>query len=560
MKRSTFLVLFCSLWATEIFISNALEPLFSEPSQMSQFIAEDELRVAHFRADLVLDINLTSFTENADLACRAASSLATNRSSKFQKALRNRYVAVCEDDKRAWAGTMDFVTGASATGDRDPRFLFTTIFTSLVGGFFGSLFNEARSSSNTDAMLKQNREDTVQMLRPLENTAQANREAIRHLAQIVAKDEETTFMAQQFSQSTLFVISALMAQSREMGRVSHGIENLLLTHKLSPSLIAPNVLAGKLAHLREQAAMEGRSLAISDEHEIFQCEASFGTSSEHIFRVIIHIPMADSQEIYHLYRFVHAPLLVNGELMVVSTDETHLAVRQDKEMYFLPSTLDLSRCEKFRGFLTCSMFDGSYSREYPSCLWGIFSSNSEMVLRTCSLAKMPSRSTYWSLLDNRFWVFHHTPLKLSVECDGKPRDSLFFNGSREVTIPRGCVARNSYFSLSSPDVRAHEKFLLEVDPLTLTPSNFTFGHPADDFSKNLAKVKVHDPSWPRKMTPRSSHLSWFAVALGTLALTLLVLLVFSLYRKRSSLLAQARERWATYGPQNQDEEEIEDQV
>ena len=484
--------LFLSLWAS------VAATYFSKPGHMSHFRREKQFALSLHRADLVLDIDMQEVTRSVNMTCNLLNYFETSSSSFKVTRLAKQLSKLCTKDHMSWHAIVDFLTGEAAHGPRPPRFILATIFSSLIAGVSGLLWGASHATSQTDSHLLANQEHIVQVLRQQEHSAHVNTENVKRLAEIVAKADFDRLSVKNAVSGSLILVATFMYRSHEMNNLFRATENLLLHHKLSPTLLAPGVLGPKLSHLSEQANLINRELSISQESDIFLCQTSFLTNTDHVLRIVVHIPVHDNSEIYVLYSYLPTPTEVDGQaVQLAGRPQTLLGVRRDTRAYLLPSRLDISACVKFQQRLSCSFAYAALLAVYPSCPWALFQANKTMITASCRFSSVPSHPQFWKLSHEKFLVYHVHDLLLKVTCQHDLREQLLFAGLQMVTIPAGCSATNGYFTLMSSQKVAEEDFHFQVPPLLLDAEHLTH-HPkrnlsALSFLLRDVPVVVHEP-------------------------------------------------------------------
>ena len=486
---SLFLSLLASVAAT----------YFSDPGNMSHFRREKQFVLSLHRADLVLDINMQEVTRSVNLTCNLLTYFdSTADAFPSMRKLSGQLDRLCSKDHRSWHAIVDFLTGETAHGPRPPRFILATIFSSLVAGISGLIWGASHSTSQTDAQLLANQQHLVQVLRQQEHSGDVTAENLKRLAAIVAESDFERLTVENAVGGSLIIISTFMYRSHEMNNLFRATETLLLHQKLSPTLLLPGVLAPKLAHLSKQANIIDRELSISQESDLFLLRVSFVANTDHILRIVVHIPVHDQSEIYTLYSYLPTPTEVNGQAVQLSgRPQTLLGVRRDTGAYLLPSRLDISACVQFQQRLSCSFTYAALLAKFPSCPWALFQANKTMITASCRFSSVPSHPQFWKLSPETFLVYQAHDLLLKVICQHGLREQLLFTGLKMVSIPAGCFATNGYFTLTSSQKVAEEDFHFQVPPLRLDAEHLTH-HPkrnqsALNFLLRDVPVIVHEP-------------------------------------------------------------------
>ena len=184
------------------------------------------------------------------------------------------------------------------------------------------------------------------------------------------------------------------------------------------------------------------------------------------------------------------------------------------------------------GFLSCSHFGGFYTEEVPSCLWGLFSSDSEMVHKNCPLRTMGKVDRFWPFINNKFAVFLGTPDTIFVHCSGRIVDSAHFSGLKIVQVPANCYAIGRSYRLQAGSRVVREDALLKLAPVSLNPELFR-GHGMfnDSAAEQLLKDTARDVHIPTRIQVPVHPASYVGMVCGAAAVVVVVLVVLVLFVK-----------------------------
>lgn len=250
--------------------------IFEEPTVMAHFTQEDIVRLTLWRADLVLEIDLDAMFSDIRATCGL---LGIYNGTSIPKEVFAHLVEVCDFDMRHWETYDDFLTG---TAGRKPRFILATLLSSLVMGVGGYIFGSSHSTSQTDVQLMANQKHFVQLLRENDHRAVLMQSEMHDLATYVHRNADS-------AKTALILLSIFFMQAKQLASIFRGFDTLIVEKKISPSLIASDILGKKYQHLQEQVRRQGKSLAITSEIALFDCKVSFATFTNGKLRVVIHI-------------------------------------------------------------------------------------------------------------------------------------------------------------------------------------------------------------------------------------------------------------------------------
>ena len=473
--------------------------IFSEPPGMSHFSRTAEVHLTPFRADLVVDIPLANVSRGVEMVCDLVDFFDQLPRDFKMGLVREQAVHLCTGQVRSWDALTETVTGPRTLRKRPRRFVVAALLSTLVAGVSGYIWGSTHATSNSDEELLRNQDHIVQVLRSEEHRGKLNHENLLRLARIVAKANAKVSRHEHALEGSMAIVAAFLAESHTLTYVSRVIEHLVSHQQLLPGFVPAGVLARKLGHLQLQARGQNRVLVLPQESDVYLCDTSYSVSTALVLRAVVHIPVRNSQDVYDLHTYIPAPFNVSGKMVqVFGTFEQFLAVGRDRRFHFSLSQAAFLKCGAFRDVFFCSQVHHTLLSSYPSCLWGLFRGDNQMVIKECSFRSPSATPQFWELSHDQFLVFHPFPRVMQIVCRGPIHKQLHFSGLKNIKIPRGCRAQNGYFELLSSDVVAREDFHFVTPPLNLSLHHFTGLDHRDDAAltellHDVSKV-VHDPS------------------------------------------------------------------
>ena len=188
-------------------------------------------------------------------------------------------------------------------------------------------------------------------------------------------------------------------------------------------------------------------------------------------------------------------------------------------------TFELSRCRRFSGAAVCSRQDAILKAKVPSCLWGVYNSDENMILQKCVIKEVDQVPTFFSLANSMFLVFHSFPLTLSIDCGKGKIDSEHFQGLKKVILDPFCFAENDYFRLVASAFVTEEHSVVKVDPVRLREEDFRFHEKAnwekiEDLQAQEGQI-VHMPIEPPVSSTNDVWMYGLVGGLGTFSLLVL---------------------------------------
>ena len=218
----------------------------------------------------------------------------------------------------------------------------------------------------------------------------------------------------------------------------------------------------------------------------------------------------------------------------------YLAVSKEHKLHFYVSALELERCTALSGALLCSHFGGFYTEGARSCLWGVFSSDDQMVHEMCALRTMGVNDRFWPLINDKFVIFLGQADTFFIYCSGRIFDSAHFVGLKVLSLPKNCYAKSRSFQFYAGSMVYREDALLKLAPVSLDPENF-FHAAATNTTQLTALLRetardVHIPT-QLPFTFGFWQLYGGYIALGCLGLIVGVILVLFVKWKRQPTIS-----------------------
>lgn len=491
---------------------------FDLAANVSHFIKDDTVKFTPFTADLVMELDLHEVHAQLQSSCASIGHLRGNMSAS--SAFWAHMTLLCDSQLKTWDSMTDLVDG---DGIRRPRFLLTTIFSSLVAGISGYIFGSSHSSSRSDEMLLANQQHMVHVLRDQEHRGAINGEHIATLARILEHDQAKFSVVE----ACLLQLAVFVVQSRDLQRLSLGVERLVLSRHLSPELISSDIISDKLSLLSQQALKQKKVLAITNEIDVFKCPVSFGTYQNLTLRVVVHVPAMNALDTFSSFDYLPVPFPVDRDFYQILPFDYQLLVRSDRKFHSFLTVQDRRMCTTFSNFVACPQFTAQRSALFPSCLWALFSGDSSMTRRTCTVHQAPFSPDFFKLSDGSFIIYHSRNLLLRLECASGVTSELF-SGIRHVHVPSLCHAHNEFFTLGSSSVVGRVRFHYQSEPVRLSTAELTL-HPDFNASRDLSLMasQVHDPRVSPVLPFPSLH-STVNDALTIASLSVVITLLFVL--------------------------------
>jgi len=559
---------------TREFLGNTL--YFFDVEEKSRFLRENIIEVSHEYADLSVEFDLWEAREGLETICRLPewykTKVVKTKLYRFEQQ-RNNYQtfapALSQLDQRCDFSTTNMkLTWDLASGvetvtfhstfedqhlhsrgtnpDREPRqVILATVLTSLATGALGLIWGSSHSSTQTDQALMDNQKHIIQVLRDNEHRAKSNTVQIGTIKKVLKGELELIHDINSSVESAFSMMATIFTHLFELDFILVMLQQLLTKKKLPPGLLQPEVLLKKFHHLEGQANLKGKKLAITHELDLFKLPTSIATFTNMTIRTVIHIPVVPQNHQFQLLRHQPTPLTLNtnnGTTMVQPVSEfTYLAVTHDRSEYFLLTPEQKEKCMTLEDKLACNFNPVIYSHRTPSCLFGLFSSNTTMTMQQCELSSVPKIPRSWPLNENNYLVFHPYPLSMTIQCPPNLHITIAsqtFQGMKRAFVPEGCHAQNGFFTLYATKLVNRDEILFRVPTSPLSEAELRETHPLSSNTSILlaqlnktVPITFHDPKFLPVPVPSTSWWDFLPHGLGAAAILGLVLLSAGLFCK-----------------------------
>lgn len=243
----------------------------------------------------------------------------------------------------------------------------------------------------------------------------------------------------------------------------------MLDAKVCPSLatLVPN-LNEKVKDFILQADKSGYDVIIRSLPQMFEKTTSFFIEpikdSNHVkIHLICHIPMAQKNEIFELYKFLpeSIPIFTNNIPHGLTLMNKHdiIAFSDKQETFVTFKSSELRNCQQTARFFFCDNVNSvkSYSHLPESCLGSLLKLNSSSILNACPHHPSELKPTATKRSPNEWLLYGgpHNGTKLEQECNnnGKKEKKLkIIINFEEIVLDENCRAKfGSHYFHSAPN-------------------------------------------------------------------------------------------------------------
>ena len=349
----------------------------------------------------------------------------------------------------------------SAASRRNKR----EVMTLVIGGiaFLAStllgLYTAHELTSIKSAVDQAQREQDLLALRVHDDTGfiSANFEDIRAMRDFTDQLHEEYYDQNKFLAATLLGLKAeKVAQD-----LSHLANNLLNHQRLYPGATNFKVLAEAYYDIEKEVKEHGLRLLTDGPAGLYQCYASFLTTTEAI-TVFIHVPVAQLTDNMLLFRYLSTPIEIEtGIYLVPRLTKTIIATSADAGVtrFYTLSEAQLYGCDK-RGslFLCPNTNTARITKPKPNekteeaCLYSLYHQEFKLVNTTCEFTISTTRDEAQQIGPRDFNVYNEVPHRGLVYCptpEGEKRVSFAANHKQRITLRPGCTATTDTHELSA---------------------------------------------------------------------------------------------------------------
>jgi hypothetical protein len=203
-------------------------------------------------------------------------------------------------------------------------------------------------------------------------------------------------------------------------------------HRLAPGVFSSESLEAVVDHT-EQVAKDNNYLNfVHHTSDLFQLETSFLYNPvEHVFIIILHIPMVKREHLLTMYKYEPQPLathLAENSSLVPDVGQDDIIAVMGLEAYKVMSSSDLLDCLKFGNHHFCGGGNALRTNFKSTCLGSIFMGDFESSRTQCNFWIQRKKETLLDLGNNQFRVYTMANYTTEEVCE---------NGNRAVNVSNG---------------------------------------------------------------------------------------------------------------------------
>ena len=205
-------------------------------------------------------------------------------------------------------------------------------------------------------------------------------------------------------------------------------------HRLAPGVFSSESLEAVVDHA-EQVAKENNYLNyVHHTSDLYQLETSFLYNPvEHVFIIILHIPMVKKEHLLTMYKYEPQPLathLTENSSLVPDVGHQDIIAVTGLQAYKVMSSSDLLDCLKFGNHHFCEGGNALRTNFKSTCLGSIFIGDFESSRSQCNFWIQRKKETVLNLGNNQYRVYTMANYTTEEICE---------NGKRALNVSNGAV-------------------------------------------------------------------------------------------------------------------------
>jgi len=248
-------------------------------------------------------------------------------------------------------------------------------------------------------------------------------------------------------------LSPAVSVCREAARrVASGL-NFLLTKRLTPELVGPEVLLAALEELEGRTRGLNFDLSTLDPNAIYQAEASYVQTGPDHYHILVHLALTHADRDLQLYQMLSLPVALPGVPTIFALDigDSLLAVDRKDSAFALMDPAMLTACFPMGHKFICPGLSTLFRDFSKSCASALYR-RMEEAKEVCTVSAVPPMVQVRQISTSDWLVFHPTSNSLQIKCPGDTGvpATKKFRGTRKVTLGEGCVAASKEYEIEAP--------------------------------------------------------------------------------------------------------------
>ena len=422
--------------------------------------------------------------------------------------------------------------------------LFAAIGTSTLFGLFEGSKIEQLGKTLNSVVARQ--EQMIHLLDQESQEIATNRLAMKVLAKAVEGIErvvEYNTWLNDVQSVTLVVRHQILKVNQALDLYLDAIQ-AAANHRLAYGLLSFEAAENALNNVTQMAKKRQLTPILQTAQQIHQLPTSFLISDDGV-TLILHIPLASEDTIFHLWRFTSFPLPIGKDVFGhIHSDKTLIALGtpdiNHKPSYVELDDVDLNLCTKFYFTFICPHSRVISRPTRPSCLHALYHGEHELAIKLCKLhLSTDNDDTVIPLSQNEFVAYTKRPSVYTMNCpaNASVRSGLQLFGVQTITVREGCQAILPKYKIqAASDIyysAPPKAFTWTIPPLAWLESDMTITDLSTavrtlEGMKGLPRIDPHQVDLVKRMSvplyQNPGHqISWALAGLAAFGCCLLVL-------------------------------------
>ena len=249
------------------------------------------------------------------------------------------------------------------------------------------------------------------------------------------------------------VVEILENLDRQLDRFTDALEGLF-HGQLSLYFVDKKTMEDTFVRLKRSAEKAHLTVPMADSMYLYQLRASYYIAADHL-QIAIPVPLFATDNLLTVYEYLRTPLKLPDSKHYVAWDpqKQYLAVNVQRTGYVLLTEQQYKGCVSYgERFKSCEDTNFLLKDFSAHCLSALFDNKKVAVTKVCPVSIIAPRPLVEQIGEDEFLVYHPVPTSLETMCDSSTSSipERKFEGTQIITLPKGCRARTSYYTLYAP--------------------------------------------------------------------------------------------------------------
>ena len=249
------------------------------------------------------------------------------------------------------------------------------------------------------------------------------------------------------------VVEILENLDRQLDRFTKALEGLF-HGQLSLYFVDKKTMENTFISLKRSAEKAHLTVPMADSMYLYQLKASYYVAADHL-QIAIPVPLFATDNLLTVYEYLRTPLKLPDSKHYVAWDpqKQYLAVNAQRTGYVLLTEQQYEGCISYGDqFKSCEDTNFLLKDFSAHCLAALFDNKKLAVTKVCPVSLIAPRPLVEQIGEDEFMVYHPIPTSLETMCDPSTPNipERRIEGTQIITLPKGCQARTSYYTLYAP--------------------------------------------------------------------------------------------------------------